>query len=996
MSRGSPYFYIQTSYAVVGLSGVRQIYEDAAKEYFEKMRKAACVKPYDWYSAAYYYSFAAFYNYVANSSSYGRSAIFRISSVQPKYVPYICDMSSDVPGAREFARLFLRGQRYRFMVWYLGYKVFDGWVTINSTKIKLLTDAVPVKIETLTKSARLPVDSYVGITFADALAGLAYKNLPTFENATTLLQPFEKALSVISDTLNLLNKDPEKQYIYHSSANVYKDGAVRRFGDVMPFTRGIEYSLPFAMMLFRNLTDPLKADISRDRLPYYPRDGVIHGAVMLPATSFEYYENISKVEASWYNRSYTGFYELAVAVNGVQSPVIQSLLTDSQGVVSVIILATVPRGGSANYIVTGRNYTTLQVIDERSFNGSIILNFTIKRPAKFVEISIAENAVYIYALSETPLPAGYITLSIVASNITTTTKLEKRTIQIPGGEYIVGIPRWIRTLEGVNLVYYYSVPDYQLYRIYDGKDWLIEHLRRFDIRGITLQYDSVERVYKGSLELWTYNDATGVFELLTYRTLSISVPYLERCFVGGVKTGVVLPKYYKVTLKIEARFAHNDTLIDSVTYDLSKLVNGTIDERPVVRLPLIFGKVASIAKYVDPDSGKGVKILYKFVMTVVDESGSKSKYGSYCRGEVNRWYASAVSLVPGFVSYSVGVAGGRQISTEGRVLTAGKYTIYTVPVYDYINATDDTVWRVMAAIPSFNVGSDWRDRFGFGAPLTAEFKAGDVAVLPAWLEGSAAYGSRIARIWIYTYVDGSRVKIVNYVPSVNDWNITRTYYNEFDAGGSGTIWGVGFLTSGTSSVVYSAIGLAGKFGEFDYSVYKGVNFWNSTELFGLTQRLGSIKLPTVALDEVEVANVAPFPIVVTGVYVDRGDVKKILPTVENKTLNRGEVDKVRLRDYDFGRTYDIKRIKPWIFETPVNVANYSVVAYYKGYEEAVQFFKQVDPALKVDYSKLRPLIAPLVLQNTLYESHHETPLSSFGTLIINEVTYGEWGVTVDD
>jgi hypothetical protein len=319
VSRGFPYFYIQTSYAVVGLSGVRQIYEDAAKEYFEKMRKAACVKPYDWYSAAYYYSFAAFYNYVANSSSYGRSAIFRISSVQPKYVPYICDMSSDVPGAREFARLFLRGQRYRFMVWYLGYKVFDGWVTINSTKIKLLTDAVPVKIETLTKSARLPVDSYVGITFADALAGLAYKNLPTFENATTLLQPFEKALSVISDTLNLLNKDPEKQYIYHSPTTVYKDGAVRRFGDVMPFTRGIEYSLPFAMMLFRNLTDPLKAGISRDRLPYYPRDGVIHGAVMLPATSSEYYENISKVEASWYNRSYTGFYELAVAVNGRQS-----------------------------------------------------------------------------------------------------------------------------------------------------------------------------------------------------------------------------------------------------------------------------------------------------------------------------------------------------------------------------------------------------------------------------------------------------------------------------------------------------------------------------------------------------------------------------------------------------------------------------------------------------------------------------------------------------
>jgi hypothetical protein len=61
-----------------------------------------------------------------------------------------------------------------------------------------------------------------------------------------------------------------------------------------------------------------------------------------------------------------------------------------------------------------------------------------------------------------------------------------------------------------------------------------------------------------------------------------------------------------------------------------------------------------------------------------------------------------------------------------------KYTIYTTSVYDYVNATSDLVWTVVAAVPHMRVGDVWRDLVGFGAPLTVEFKAGVVVVFPAW------------------------------------------------------------------------------------------------------------------------------------------------------------------------------------------------------------------------------------------------------------------------
>jgi len=545
------------------------------------------------------------------------------------------------------------------------------------------------------------------------------------------------------------------------------------------------------------------------------------------------------------------------------------------------------------------------------------------------------------------------------------------------------------------------VPDFQLYDLFNPEYRLIEPLMQEQTRLVVLDYDSIQRLYIGSIVLKTYDG--HVFELLTYRTLSIRVPYAERCYVGDGVSGVVEVKRYSVKLTVEARFASNNTLIDTATYDLSSMVAGTVEETPFVHVPLLFGKVAGLAKYINPDRGDGVEIKFIFKMEVVNEDRRKVRYGSYCKGEAPLWTAHVSALIPAEVYFDVDTAGSRWITTDGRVLPSGKYTIYTTRVYDYVNATSDLKWTVVAAVPHMRVDGVWRERFGFGAPLTVEFKAGDVVVLPAWINVSAGYGSRIARIWLYTYVKDWRVKVVNFVPSVNGWQIVQTYLNEFGGTGSGDIWGLGFLTSGTSSVVYSAIGLAGKFGGFDYSTYRGYALWNSTELAAITARIGAVKLPTIALDELEVANVAKFPIVVTGVrvYDDVTKVTKVINATSPTRLETGQKRNVELAGYGFGYTYDINVTRPWIFSTLPNAPCYAPVAYYGGYEDAVKYFKAFDPTLKIDYSKLAPLSPACVLQHTLYESNHTRTTHRFTIAIVrggiiagtrDEATRGTWKV----
>ncbi|MCC6021232.1 MAG: hypothetical protein LM577_07705, partial [Thermoproteaceae archaeon] len=1028
-----PYWYVATSYAVLGLTGVRDKYEAAAGEYFDKMRKAACEKPVNMMQAVYNYPYAAFYNYVANASTRERTAVFRISSVQPKYVPYVCDMTPDVPGTREFARLFLRGQRYRLQVWYLGYKVFDGWVTVTSPRVNITTDAVPVRIEAVTKSGRLPVDAYAALTFADALAGLAYVSdsvLPRekVDAARALLGPLDSLVPVTKGRLELLEKDHARDYVYYSPTVVCRNAECMPVGMRMPFTAGIEYSLPWAAMVYRNLTDVEGAGISMERRPYYPRDGVIHGAVFLQGREMTVTERKSTTEIISISRTARSSLNLSIAVSNVASPAVLSI-----DVVNATCIRSVTVAAGANIAakygtieVSGSNYTDRPStrIFSIYFNGSVTFSVVTKAPACIDRLDVRSGSVYLRASSPFVVTLDHIVARVNATNITTVTVPVPVTIRYPGGEYVVGIPRWIRTLEAGAPVYYWSAPEVSLTGVPGVWPWgLLDWLNVAYARPIRLEYDETNKVYRGEIELWTRRD--DVFELLTYRTLAIRVPYAERCYVGGTKSGTVEVRRYSVRLKIEARFL-NDTLIDSKELSLSDMVKDAVEETPEVRIPLLFGRVAAIAKHVDPDTGSGVGVKFKLEMQLVDEYGEKAKYGSYCRGPTDEWSAQAVTFMPAEVVYDVAAAPARAITTEGVALEEGKYTIYSTPVYNYENKTTGHEWRVLAAVPQIRAGDEWTGVFGFGAPITVEFRAGEVAVLPAWANNTAGHGSRIARVWLYVYdnetkparLTEARVKVVNFVPSVGGWKVTRTYWNEFaSAGGSGDLWGLGFMTSGTSAVVYSAIGLAP-----GYSDYRGYAFWNSTELFALAQKLGgSIRLPTAALDEVEVANAADYPVIIAGVKVREAGVKVpvliggtpawiseeavMIPAEGLVRVDVAGTGRALLKGYGFGMTYDISGTgRAWVYQLLKNAPNYTAAVYYGACDDAVGYFAGVDAALADKAAdvcgKLEPLTGPYVPQTVLYASHHEEKPKYFTvdsvvldgrvTATLRNVTKGEW------
>jgi hypothetical protein len=210
---------------------------------------------------------------------------------------------------------------------------------------------------------------------------------------------------------------------------------------------------------------------------------------------------------------------------------------------------------------------------------------------------------------------------------------------------------------------------------------------------------------------------------------------------------------------------------------------------------------------------------------------------------------------------------------------------------------------------------------GYGTPITYLVKSGEVALLPSWYNKTAVAGSRIARIWIIAASDDpskgpalgtkfsaatvkddkvsiniykfERYLVVNFVPNVcpAGWT-TQTFLDEFD--GSGRIIGLGFGTSGTSTLVLSN--------------YTKVPMWNSTAMWleGIKRNnVAQFNLSTVALDRLTVKNTADFPIVVGSLTVRYGDDKhriRISPESRSR-VNPGETVTALLDGYGFGRTY---------------------------------------------------------------------------------------------
>jgi hypothetical protein len=99
-------------------------------------------------------------------------------------------------GTYNIAHLFLPGMVLHVRVWYMGYLVYDGYVTLSKPTVDIRTSVVPINVTAFTKDLRLPVNAYVGFTLANGYFGFAYNspyagaNFNDTNVLTSLVKPF--------------------------------------------------------------------------------------------------------------------------------------------------------------------------------------------------------------------------------------------------------------------------------------------------------------------------------------------------------------------------------------------------------------------------------------------------------------------------------------------------------------------------------------------------------------------------------------------------------------------------------------------------------------------------------------------------------------------------------------------------------------------------------------------------------------------------------------
>lgn len=459
----------------------------------------------------------------------------------------------------------------------------------------------------------------------------------------------------------------------------------------------------------------------------------------------------------------------------------------------------------------------------------------------------------------------------------------------------------------------------------------------------------------GEYDKYTYELKLTDVDVINYRTLRVVLPWKT---AGGGKAVVNITAY------------RDGKFLDYKVYNLTEMLAGTRGTMVVVTLPLNFGKVGENA-YDIVTKKSTIKYVIEFHMY-----DPKSGPISVC----------ATKLVPLAANYTT------ESMYECQVPSAPG-------VPERIDPTT-VVYAINKDLSDANgFDKSYSAYGGFGTPITYVVKSGEVALLPSWYYKTAVAGSRIARIWIIAASDDpskgpalgtkysswtvkddkvsinvykfEKYLVVNYVPNVcpAGWT-TQTFFDEFD--GSGRIIGLGFGTSGTSTLVLSN--------------YTKVPMWNSTAMWLAG---GVFKLPTVALDALTVQNTADFPIVVGSLSVKYGDYKYSIP-MSPLRVDSGKTGTALLNGYGFGRTYMFNVTDVWAFKLVQPNYGYNVGAYHAGLYDAAKYFGLGE----VDVSKyLRPLESKYYVQNVLYASHAETSDWTFNILNgkIAETTRGTWG-----
>lgn len=182
---------VLTDFRTVGMTGMRSIFERIAAMFEDDMVRAFQATPEaDLVNYLRNATFFATAKWLAGASTDSLEAVFRLESRQPKDGP----LRPEEIGTEDLARLFMRGQKFRLMVYYLGYKVFDGYITITSPRIDVTTAVKGIRFDFITKRVSeagnyyLPVNALVGVTFTDAL--FATFNETQDDTTVMLRQPY--------------------------------------------------------------------------------------------------------------------------------------------------------------------------------------------------------------------------------------------------------------------------------------------------------------------------------------------------------------------------------------------------------------------------------------------------------------------------------------------------------------------------------------------------------------------------------------------------------------------------------------------------------------------------------------------------------------------------------------------------------------------------------------------------------------------------------------
>ncbi|ABL88282.1 conserved hypothetical protein [Pyrobaculum islandicum DSM 4184] len=932
-------FKILTDFRAIGITGMRSIYLSLASKYLDETKKALGCPQYttaNYSRAINAYALAAMAGYIANASTDRYAAVYLLTSQQPKDIIDICQMKPSQAGAVEIARLFMKGQRLRFVVWYLGQKVFDDYVTITGPLVDIKTDVYPINVTTYTKSMRLPVDTFVGFTITDVYLGLALnKTDGMFVNKSLvpqLIAPFNTTYTTYS-LAYLLNNELVKGTAQQFNDNVtaWAGGALKDkapYGSYVPAQFGGDFVYLPNLVVIRNATTPKYQFTILNRYStttYTYRsysDTTASGSLQVPAGQTLSITLVgAKIEADPSNNA---TYVKLTSYNGAENVQPQLVINGSLVVIN-------------NVYVT--NYTT-------TINANYTIVLTINAKCGSIQIAPGTNGLKITVNAGT-CPAA---VSYVATNRTYTTQTITVTA-VPSTEYAVSFDRWFLVPYDWRFAQYNVL--YHATNVVERNDIL----RVLAYTGLTQKCATAAGVTQvGEDDKYTYTlTLTGV-EVVNYRTLRVELPWKT---TGGGKAYVNITAYFT-----------NGTLIDYKVYNLTEILAGARGTRVVVTLPLNFGKVAEKAYAI---ATKNLAVRY-----VIDFYMSDPTAGPYD--------VCATKLVPLAANY-------KTVSMYECAVPSAPGALERIDPTTVVYAIDKDLSNASGFQETFDTYG------GFGTPITYVVKAGEIALLPSWYGKTSVAGSRIARLWIiaanpdygqgpalgtkyyqYTVKDDKvtiniykfeKYLVVNYIPNVcpAGWT-TQTFLDEFD--GFGRIIGLGFGASGTSALVLSN--------------YTKVPMWNSTAMWLAG---GAFKLPTVALDALTVQNTADFPIVVSSLNVRYGDYKYPIP-MPLLRVDAGKTNRTLLSAYGFGRTYMISAQDVWNFRLIQPNYEYGLNAYHAGLLDAAKYFGLGD----VDVAKyLRPLESKYFVQNVLYASHAETSEWTYNILgrKIAEWTRGRWG-----